>query len=186
MQKITVKIAFLLATLMTTSAHAQSEQFYLGMDAAMTYGATWKVPNTPDEKISGGTQFKPTLGYSFSDRWAMEISEFSVKTTKGSVSESIVIVPINFVYNVPFSKQTGLLLKVGAAPFSAKFDKPNFSSSDVLVGLSLGIGLKHQLSESIALVGGVDFLNGYRVKFSNGAQYDLSPANAYLGLQFGF
>lgn len=186
MQSVIKKIVFLLAALVATSAQAQGSSFYLGMDAVMPYGATWKIPNTPDEKLSVGTRIKPTLGYTFNDRWAIEVSGFSVKASKGSVSESLTIVPVNLVYNVPLSTQTSFLLKGGLAPFSAKFNHPNYDSSDFLIGVSLGIGIKHQLSESIGLVGGVDFLNGYRVTLVTKDQYDLSPANAYLGLRFGF
>ncbi|MBA4382437.1 MAG: hypothetical protein C0406_07720 [Sideroxydans sp.] len=186
MQRITTKIAFLFAAFIATAAQAQDGQLYLGLDAVMPYGATWKVGSAADEKLSAGTPIKPTLGYTFNDRWAIEVSGFSAKASKGSVSESLTVVPVNLVYAVPFSNQTSLLLKGGLAPFDAKFKSPGFDTSDFLIGLSLGFGLKHQFTESIGLEGGINYLNGYRVKFSNGNRYDLSPANAYLGLRFGF
>lgn len=186
MQRITTKIAFLLAAFIATAAQAQNGQFYLGLDAVMPYGATWKVGSATDEKLSVGTQVKPTLGYTFNDRWAMEVSGFSVKASKGSASESLTVVPVNLVYNIPFSAQTGLLLKGGLAPFDAKFKSPSYDTSDFLIGLSLGLGIKHQFTESVGLEGGINYLNGYRVKLTTGDRYDLSPAHAYLGLRFGF
>ena len=186
MQSVTKKIAFLLAAFIATSAQAQSSSIYFGLDAVMPYGATWKVVNTPEEKLSVGTQIKPTLGYAFNDRYAIEVGAFSVKASKGSVSESITIVPVNLVYAAPLSTQTSLLLKGGLAPFRAKFNHPNYSTTEDLIGLSLGIGIKYQVSQSVGLVGGIDFLNGYRVTLASKDQYDLSPANAYLGLRFAF
>jgi hypothetical protein len=185
MQNMAQKIVFLLAAFIATSAQAQGGSLYFGLDALKAYGATWKIVNTPDEKLSVGTPIKLTLGYAFNDRYALEAGVFSVKASKGAVSESIKIVPVNLVYNIPLSTQTGILLKGGLAPFRAKFNHPSYDSSDFLIGLSLGAGIKHQLSQSVDLVGGVDFLNGYRVKLENKNQYDLSPANAYLGLRIG-
>jgi len=186
MQSVIKKIVFLLATLAATSAQAQGSSVYLGLDAVMPYGATWQVGTAPDEKISVGTQIKPTLGYVFNDRWAMEVSGFSVKASKGSTSESLTVVPVNLVYNIPFSAQTGLLLKGGLAPFDAKFKSPSYDTSAFLIGASLGLGIKHQFTESVGLEGGINYLSGFRVKFTSGSRYDLSPANAYLGLRFGF
>lgn len=197
-----MKIVFLLAAFVATSSHAQSSSFYFGFDAVMPYGATWKVVNSPEVKPSVGTQYKPTLGYAFNDRFAIEVGRFSVKASKGSVSESITIVPVNLVYNTPLSTQTSLLLKGGFAPFHAEFNHPDFSTTlppfhpifnppnygtaNDLIGLSLGIGLKYQISPSVGLVGGVDFLHGYRAILENVGEFRLSPANAYLGLRFSF
>ncbi len=186
MQRITTKIAFLFAAFMATAAQAQDGRFYLGIDAVMPYGATWKVGSAADEKLSVGTQVKPTLGYTFNDRWAIEVSGFSAKASKGDASESITIVPVNLVYAIPFSTQTSLLLKGGLAPFEGKFKNPNFDSTDFLIGASLGVGVKHQFTESLGLEGGINYLSGYRFKISNGDRYDLSPAHAYMGLRFGF
>jgi hypothetical protein len=186
MPRVTKKFIFLLAAFIATSAQAQSSSFYFGFDGVMPYGATWKVVNTPDEKLSVGTQFKPTLGYAFNDRYAIEIGRFSVNASKDSFSESITINPVNLVYSTPFSTQTSLLLKGGIAPFHAEFRHPSLNTSHDLVGLSLGIGLKYQISPSVGLVGGVDFLNGYKATLENIGEFSLSPANAYWGLRFGF
>lgn len=113
MQSIITKIAFLLVAFIATAAQAQKSQFYGGLDAVMPYGATWEVVNSPVEKLSVGTKIKPILGCTFNDRWAMEFGRFYVEATKGSVSESITIFPINLVYNTPLSEKTSFVFKGG-------------------------------------------------------------------------
>lgn len=186
MQRFTMKIAFLLAAFIATAAQAQNGPFYLGLDAVMPYGATWQVGSAPDEKLSVGTRIKPTLGYAFNDSWAIEVSRLAIKASKGSASESITVFPVNLVYNIPLSTQTGVLLKGGLAPFDAKYNSSGYSTSDFLIGASLSLGIKHQFTESVGMEGGINYLSGYRVKFPNGNRYDLSPAHAFLGLRFGF
>jgi len=186
MQQFTMKIVFLLATFIAAAAQAQNSPLYLGLDAAMSYGATWQVGSAPNEKLSVGLKIKPTLGYTINDRWAIEISRLAVKASKGSASESITVFPVNLVYGIPLSAQTNLVLNGGLAPFYGKFSNPNHDASDFLIGASLGFGLKHQFTESVGVIGGINYLNGYRFKITNGDRYDLSPAHAYLGLRFGF
>lgn len=186
MQRITMKIALLFTILMATAAQAKDGRSYLGLDATMPYGATWQVGSAPDEKISAGIPFKLTVGYAFNDRWAFEISRLAVKVSKNGVSESITAVPVNLVYHIPLSAQTGLLLNGGLVPFTGKFNSASTDASDSLIGASLGLGIKHQLTESVGVIGGINYLNGYRYKFSNGNRYDLSPAHVYLGMRFGF
>ncbi len=183
MASITKKTVFLLFAFITTAA--QGSPFYIGLDAAKPYGATWKT-GTTEEKISAGTQVKPVLGFMINDRYAIEVAALSMKVSKGSVSESILILPVNLVHSTPLSANTSLLLKGGLAPFRAKFSNPSYDVTETILGLSFGIGINYQFSQSVGLTGGIDYLSGYRYELPNGNRYDLSPANAYLGLRFGF
>jgi hypothetical protein len=183
MTSIAKKIVFLLFAFIATAA--QGSSFYIGLDAAKAYGATWKTGAT-EEKISAGIQAKPVLGFMINERYGIEVAALSVKVSKGNTSESIMALPVNLVYTTPLSAKTSFLLKGGLAPFRAKFSNPSYDVTETILGLSFGIGINYQFSRSVGLTSGIDYLSGYRYELPNGNRYDLSPANAYLGLRFGF
>jgi hypothetical protein len=158
---------------------------YVGIDAALPYGATWKDASGKSRRVSTGVAAKPTVGYRFDERYALEAQYLNIRAEEGSRSETLQVVPIHLVYSGALSQNSAFTLKGGLAPFSARYTDGNNRVTGHYVGLSLGVGLQTRWSTSVSGVVGLDFLNGFRARINN-ETYDISPANAYAGVRLAF